>query len=94
LGGRADEYAGVAGVLLAGEGVEAVAAGGGLGRVVVEEDDQVPEDVQRLGGPPRRLLFGADLGGARRSGRCARPCRSGPGRRGRAGRTGGRRPVV
>lgn len=60
--GVAGEDPGVAAVLLAGEGVEAVAAGGGLGRVVVEEDHQVGEDVQPLLGAARRLLFGADLG--------------------------------
>ncbi len=62
MGGRAGKDAGVAGVRLPGEGVEAVTAGRGRHRVVVEEDDEVAEDVQGLVGAAGRGLLGADPG--------------------------------
>jgi hypothetical protein len=65
LGGRSGEDAGIAGVRLTREGVQAFPSCRRLGRVVVEEDHEVAEDVQ-------------GFVGARPAARCIR-CRPGRG---------------
>ena len=60
-GRGADEDGGVAGVLAAGQVVEASLAVGRGGDAFVEEDDEVAEDVHGLVGPTGGRLRGADL---------------------------------